>query len=195
MNRICAAGTGSFVEEQAARMGIPLAEFGPLALSAPARWSWESGVRCLSRQPSSPHSPGAPPRQRWRLACAGPLSATTSTRSLGPSLSEAAWCFRAVLPTIPGSWPPFSRNWGSGSQFHPVSPSAAPMERPCWRWSQSAARPASTDLTQRPGRNTPPGQGWRRTSPSTSGRGRCCWRGMTPSGSQGKRRWASPMRW
>ncbi len=32
MNKICAAGTGSFVEEQAARMGIPLAEFGPLAL-------------------------------------------------------------------------------------------------------------------------------------------------------------------
>lgn len=34
MNKICAAGTGSFVEEQAARMGIPLTEFGPLALSA-----------------------------------------------------------------------------------------------------------------------------------------------------------------
>ena len=34
MNKICAAGTGSFVEEQAVRMGIPLAEFGPLALSA-----------------------------------------------------------------------------------------------------------------------------------------------------------------
>lgn len=34
MNKICAAGTSSFVEEQAARMGIPLAEFGQLALSA-----------------------------------------------------------------------------------------------------------------------------------------------------------------
>ena len=34
MNKICAAGTGSFVEEQAIRMGIPLAEFGALALSA-----------------------------------------------------------------------------------------------------------------------------------------------------------------
>ena len=33
MNKICAAGTGSFVEEQAARMGIPLAEFGPLPMS------------------------------------------------------------------------------------------------------------------------------------------------------------------
>ena len=34
MNKICAAGTGSFVEEQAIRMGIPLSEFGELALSA-----------------------------------------------------------------------------------------------------------------------------------------------------------------
>ncbi len=33
MNKICAAGTGSFVEEQAARMGIPIAKFGSLALS------------------------------------------------------------------------------------------------------------------------------------------------------------------
>ena len=34
MNKICAAGTGSFVEEQAARMGILINEFGPLALTA-----------------------------------------------------------------------------------------------------------------------------------------------------------------
>lgn len=32
MNKICAAGTGSFVEEQAARMCIPIGNFGPLAL-------------------------------------------------------------------------------------------------------------------------------------------------------------------
>lgn len=44
MNKICAAGTGSFVEEQAARMGIPLTEFGPLALSAPS--AVELGERC-----------------------------------------------------------------------------------------------------------------------------------------------------
>lgn len=33
MNKICAAGTGSFVEEQASRMGIPIEEFGSLALA------------------------------------------------------------------------------------------------------------------------------------------------------------------
>ena len=44
MNKICAAGTGSFVEEQAARMNIPIGEFGPLALTSdnPS----ELGERC-----------------------------------------------------------------------------------------------------------------------------------------------------
>lgn len=44
MNKICAAGTGSFIEEQAARMGIPVAEFGPLALTAEA--PADLGERC-----------------------------------------------------------------------------------------------------------------------------------------------------
>ena len=44
MNKICAAGTGSFVEEQAARMEIPIEKFGPLALTSenPS----ELGERC-----------------------------------------------------------------------------------------------------------------------------------------------------
>lgn len=44
MNKVCAAGTGSFVEEQAKRLEISLDEFGPLALSGekPA----ELGERC-----------------------------------------------------------------------------------------------------------------------------------------------------
>ncbi len=44
MNKICAAGTGSFVEEQAARMGIPIAEFGPLALTS--KYPCDLGERC-----------------------------------------------------------------------------------------------------------------------------------------------------
>lgn len=36
MNKICAAGTGSFVEEQAARLGVPLAEVGDRAVGASA---------------------------------------------------------------------------------------------------------------------------------------------------------------
>lgn len=34
MNTVCAAGTGSFLDQQAARLGISIEEFGPLALQA-----------------------------------------------------------------------------------------------------------------------------------------------------------------
>lgn len=34
MNKICAAGTGSFIEEQASRMNIPLDQFGSLAMTS-----------------------------------------------------------------------------------------------------------------------------------------------------------------
>ncbi|KLU66212.1 R-phenyllactate dehydratase activator [Desulfosporosinus acididurans] len=34
MNTVCAAGTGSFLDQQAARLGIPIEEFGHLALEA-----------------------------------------------------------------------------------------------------------------------------------------------------------------
>lgn len=44
MNKICAAGTGSFIEEQAARMGIPIGDFGTAALSSEA--PVDLGERC-----------------------------------------------------------------------------------------------------------------------------------------------------
>ncbi len=34
MNTVCAAGTGSFLDHQAARLGIPIEEFGALALKS-----------------------------------------------------------------------------------------------------------------------------------------------------------------
>ncbi|CAA7602077.1 BadF/BadG/BcrA/BcrD ATPase family [Acididesulfobacillus acetoxydans] len=34
MNTVCAAGTGSFLDQQAARLGIPIEEFGPTAVRA-----------------------------------------------------------------------------------------------------------------------------------------------------------------
>jgi predicted CoA-substrate-specific enzyme activase len=36
MNKVCAAGTGSFLEEQAEKLGLDIREFGPLALDAPS---------------------------------------------------------------------------------------------------------------------------------------------------------------
>lgn len=43
MNTVCAAGTGSFLDHQAERLGIPISEFGDLALSA------EKDVRIAGR--------------------------------------------------------------------------------------------------------------------------------------------------
>lgn len=34
MNTVCAAGTGSFLDQQAARLGIPIEEFGPISLQS-----------------------------------------------------------------------------------------------------------------------------------------------------------------
>ncbi len=44
MNRICAAGTGSFLEEQAAKIGVDIRNFGPLALTA--QTPLDLGERC-----------------------------------------------------------------------------------------------------------------------------------------------------
>jgi hypothetical protein len=43
MNSVCAAGTGSFLDQQAYRLGIPIEEFGPLAMHS------ESPVRIAGR--------------------------------------------------------------------------------------------------------------------------------------------------
>ena len=44
MNKVCAAGTGSFLEEQAERLGIRIEDFGDIALGAPA--PCDLGERC-----------------------------------------------------------------------------------------------------------------------------------------------------
>ncbi|MGC6175089.1 acyl-CoA dehydratase activase [Lacrimispora sp. 38-1] len=44
MNKICAAGTGSFIEEQAGRLHVPLTEYGKIALSA--KQPVDLGERC-----------------------------------------------------------------------------------------------------------------------------------------------------
>lgn len=46
MNTVCAAGTGSFLDQQAARLGIPVESFGDLALSAarPTKIAGRCGV-------------------------------------------------------------------------------------------------------------------------------------------------------
>lgn len=46
MNTVCAAGTGSFLDQQASRLNVPISEFGPTALksTSPARIAGRCGV-------------------------------------------------------------------------------------------------------------------------------------------------------
>ena len=46
MNTVCAAGTGSFLDQQASRLNVPINEFGPTALqsTSPARIAGRCGV-------------------------------------------------------------------------------------------------------------------------------------------------------
>ena len=46
MNKVCAAGTGSFLHELAAKLGVDIAgEFETVALARPRRCSWRSAAR------------------------------------------------------------------------------------------------------------------------------------------------------
>ena len=47
MNTVCAAGTGSFLDHQATRLGIPIEEFGDYALRARAPIKIAGPLRCL----------------------------------------------------------------------------------------------------------------------------------------------------
>lgn len=47
MNTVCAAGTGSFLDQQAARLNIPIEQFGELACNQPTRCALPAAVRYL----------------------------------------------------------------------------------------------------------------------------------------------------
>ena len=119
----------SFVEEQAARMGIPLAEFSLWPSSAPSAVGL--GERCTvfietvqsalsgllpgrgGGWPVPVHCPQLPPQGRWGQACRKPRVLQGSV-TYNPGIVAA---FQQV---------------GAAHSFT-CFPSAAPMERPCWR--------------------------------------------------------------
>lgn len=163
-------------------MGIPLAEFGP----GPQRAQRGGAGRAVYGIYRDSH----PVCISWRLqaeVAAGlcrSIVATTSTRSLGPSPSGAAWCFRAASPTIQDCG--CSRSWGAAHGFalFPIS--------------GAYGRPAGAGVGPRPscfhgfdtatGRNTPPAQGGGEHRLQRAG---ALLLGMTH---QVRKRWVSPMR-
>ena len=153
--------------------GIPLAEFGPWPPGPSAVGAGravygiyrDSHPVCASRGASqaevaaglvSVHCPQPPPQGRWGQARREPRGASGRRRLGNPGL----WLFQQEL--------------GEGSRFRPVSISGAYGAAPCWRWSRSAAHPASTDLMRRPGRNTLPGPGVAENIAFYQRAGRCC---------------------
>ncbi len=82
MNKVCAAGTGSFLEEQAEKLGISIKEeFGRLALAS--RSPVPLGERCTVFMESDLvhyQQQGAPKRTWWPV-CPTPSCRITSTRS------------------------------------------------------------------------------------------------------------------
>ena len=190
MNKICAAGTGSFVEEQAARMGIPLGEFGPLALTAEA--PVELGERCtvfIETAIQSSPGPGSNSRRRWPPACASPSSATTSTRSWAASRwggTDRPPGRRGLQPRDRGRLPPGV--WGPAHRLPLFLHQRRIRRQPCWPWRRRRVPPGSTASTGQPERKPPPSrQRSSATSPSTSGGRSCCWRGTTPRRSPGRK--------
>ena len=96
MNKICAAGTGSFLEEQAEHLGVAIVdEFSRLAAVATAPGTSAANARCSCTAKLSPRSVVVPPRQTSALGWHTRLPAITSTVSfLGVSL-EVWSCFKA----------------------------------------------------------------------------------------------------
>ena len=50
MNTVCAAGTGSFLDQQASRMNVPIQDFGSIALQSksPAKTTASAALNCSS---------------------------------------------------------------------------------------------------------------------------------------------------
>ena len=174
MNKICAAGTGSFVEEQAARMGIPLAEFGPLALSSEHPASL--GERCTVFIETAIASASAEGISRADIAAGlchsivqNYLHKVVGSKPVGQHI-----VLQGGVDYNPGIVAAFQSAYRSARSF----PSVVRMARLCWHRKLWATHPADLwDLTARQRmQRTAAVRRFRRTLTSTSRRTNCFWR-------------------
>ena len=150
MNKICAAGTGSFVEEQAARMGIPLAEFGPLALSSEHPASL--GERCTVFIETAIASASAEGISRADIAAGlcHPSYRTICIKLLVLNLWGSTSFCRAVSITTPALWRHSNPHTATAYRSARSFPSVVRMARLCWHRKRWAIRPVSSSgLTAR----------------------------------------------
>jgi predicted CoA-substrate-specific enzyme activase len=159
MNYVCAAGTGSFIEEQALKLGVPIAEYADFAIrpviAVPSTWN-ATWTFFLPRD--GPNRPSLPPFFTASVT-------TTSTRWWAGSISANMSSSRVRPPGTKPSSPPSNPNWASRSRLAPSVTLPGPWACACWfrsaslkrvssrawispmRRSRSATRPASSVTT------------------------------------------------
>ena len=189
MNKICAAGTGSFVEEQAARMGIPLAEFGPLALSSEHPASL--GERCTVFIETAIASASAEGISRADIAAGlchsivqNYLHKVVGSKPVGQHI-----VLQGGVDYNPGIVAAFQAPMAAGSGSARCSPSAVRMARLCWHRKLWATHPADLwDLTalHKP-QTTAAVRRFRRILTSTGRRTNCFWRAIPANATRVKR--------
>lgn len=188
MNKICAAGTGSFVEEQAARMGISLADFGALALKAEAPAAL--GERCtvfIETAIQTALARGASAADVSAGLChsivRNYLHKVVANKTVGNCV-----VLQGGSPTTQALLPPSVRSSASVCMSRHVFPSVVLTARRCSLWRRQKARPASMDSTPALAKRPLCHQPCSRTLPSTKKLVRSCWRVTIQRRSLAKRR-------
>lgn len=178
MNKICAAGTGSFVEEQAARMGIPLAEFAHWPYPLSIRHPWENGARCLSKRPLRPLPLKVFHGRILPQAFVTPSYRTICIKWLVLNLWGSTSFCRAVSITTPALWRHSNPHTATAYRSARSFPSVVRMARLCWHRKLWATHPADLwDLTARHRtQRTAAVRRFRRILTSTSRQTNCFWR-------------------
>lgn len=193
MNKICAAGTGSFVEEQAARMGIPLEEFGPLALTAQA--PVELGERCTVFIETAIQSALAQGASQAEVAAGLCQSIVRNYlhKVVGSKLVGRRIVLQGGVAYNPGIVAAFRQEFGDRLTVSPCF-SISGAFGVALLALETAEGPSRFHGFTGQGEESPPFlQRSSATSPSTSGGRSCFWRGTIPRRSPGARRWGYPL--
>ena len=186
MNRICAAGTGSFVEEQAARMGIPLAEFGPLALSAPS--AVELGERCtvfIETAIQSALSRGASQAEVAAGLCRS-IVRNYLHKVVGAKPVGSRVVLQGGVAYNPGIVAAFQQELGERLTVSPCFPISGAYGAALLALESVRGPSCFHGFDTATGAEHAAGPGVAENIAFYQRAGACCWRGMTPSGSQGK---------
>lgn len=146
MNKICAAGTGSFVEEQAARMGIPIDDFGPMALRGQA--PVDLGERCTVFIETAIASAASAGVEREDIAAGlcyaivrNYLHKVVGSKHIGEKI-----VLQGGVNYNPGIVAAFQTVYGENITVNPYFPSAEPWEQHFLLWKKPGMQAAVSEV-------------------------------------------------